>query len=190
LPRVELMEKTRSRLEAPRAVIERGRSNPLLAIAAIMGALLLIAWIAWAIYVTNDNGANAGLGVVVGWPALLAALAVVASPFVGLYLLLRYLRAGDEAGEGPAISGASADADPETEEKPAAESEDEEESGEDEESEEDEESDEGEEPDGDVAEEERESDEAEAGEADEDDEPEETDPDEEPPSGGKAEVTG
>ena len=170
MPRVELMEKTRSRLEAPRAAIERGRSNPLLAIAAIMGALLLVAWIAWAIYVTDDNGANAGLGVVVGWPALLAALAVVASPFVGLYLLVRLLRPTDEADQSPSISDGSADPEAETEEKPSGESEGE--ASDDEEPEEEGDEDEPEEEDAEEEEEEPE-------------EPEETDPDEEPPSGEK-----
>jgi membrane protein implicated in regulation of membrane protease activity len=150
------MEKGRSVLETPRAAIERGRSNPLLAIAAIAGALLLIAWIAWAIYVTNDNGASAGLGVLLSWPVLIAALVVVASPFVGLYFLVRVLRPSDEADRSPSISGGSAGAEAETEEKPAGESEDE--------TADDEESDE---------------------EAEDEDEPEETDPDEEPPSGEK-----
>jgi hypothetical protein len=159
------MEKSRSVLETPRAALERGRSNPRLAIAAIAGALLLIAWIAWAIYVTNDHGANAGLGVVLSWPVLLAALVVVASPFVGLYLLVRVLRPTDEADQSPSILGGSADAGAETEEKPAGESEDE--TSEDEESEEEDED----EPEHDADEEE--------------DEPEETDPDEEPPSGEK-----
>jgi cytoskeletal protein RodZ len=162
------MEKSRSVLGTPRAAIERGRSNPRLAIAAITGALLLIAWIAWAIYVTNDQGANAGLGVVLSWPVLLAALVVVASPLVGLYFLVRVLRPSDEADRSPSISGASADAETETEEKPAGESEDE--TSEDEESgEEAEDEDEPEQEDGD----------------EEEDEPEETDPDEEPPSGEK-----
>jgi hypothetical protein len=168
LPRVELMEKGRSVLETPRAAIERGRSNPLVAIAAIAGALLLIAWIAWAIYVTNDNGASAGLGVLLSWPVLIAALVVVASPFVGLYLLVRVLRPSDEADRSSSISGGSADAEAETEEKPAGESEDE--TADDEESDEEaEDEDEPEEEDGD----------------EEEDEPEETDPDEEPPSGEK-----
>jgi hypothetical protein len=165
LPRVELMEKTRSRLEAPRAAIERGRSNPLLAIAAIMGALLLIAWIAWAIYVTNDNGANAGLGVVLGWPALLAALVLVASPFVGLYFLVKVLRPTDDADQSPSISDDSADAEAEPEEAAEDEDEPEEADPEEEEAEEDDEPEDEDEP--------------------EEDEPEETDPDEEPPSGEK-----
>jgi hypothetical protein len=179
LPRVELMDKTRSALEAPRAAIERGRSNPLLGIAAVMGGLLLIAWIAWAIYVTNDNGANAGLGVVLSWPVLLAALALVASPFVGLYLLVKVLRPTDEADQSPSISGGSADTETGTEEKPAGESEDEESQDEDSD---DEAEDEGEdEPDEDEPEEDAQ---------EEEDEPEETDPDEEPPSGEKGTVSG
>ena len=160
-----------SRLDAPRSAIERGRSNPRLGIAAIAAALLLIAWAAWAIYVTRDNGANAGLGVVLSWPMLLAALALIASPFVGLYFLVRHLRSTDATDEAPSISGGSADADAVTEEKPAAESEDEDEDEPEDEESDDEAGDEGE---------------AEEDKADEGNEPEETDPDEEPPSGEKA----
>jgi hypothetical protein len=164
LPRVVLMEKARSVLETPRAAIERGRSNPRLGIGAIAAALLLIAWIAWAIYVTDDNGATAGLGVVLTWPVLLAALALVAAPFVGLFFLITYLRSTDEAEEAPSISGGSAAAeDDETEEKPADESDDEE-----------------------ADEEAEDEDDSEEDAAEEEDEPEETDPDEEPPSGDKA----
>jgi hypothetical protein len=72
-------------------------------IAAIGGAILLIAWIAWAIYVTSENGANAGLGVVISWPAVFMAVAVVMTPFVGIYLLVRRLNGGDE--EPPQIAG-------------------------------------------------------------------------------------
>lgn len=124
-----LTERASSRLEAPRAAIQRGRSNPRLGIAAIAAALLLIAWIAWAIYVTDDNGTNAGLGVVLTWPVLLAALALIASPFVGLYFLVVHLRSTDEGEEAPSISvsGGSADADAETEEKPAEDEDDSEE---------------------------------------------------------------
>ena len=80
-------------------LIERGRANPRLGIAAIAAALLLIAWIAWAIYVSTENGANAGLGVVLAWPSLLVAFALVASPFVGLYFLVRYLQGDQELDE-------------------------------------------------------------------------------------------
>jgi hypothetical protein len=169
---VEVIDRTRSVgnsiLEAPRAAIERGRSNPRLAVAAIVGVLLLIAWVAWAIYVTSDNGANAGLGVVLSWPALLAALALIASPFIGLYFLLRSLRPTDEAGEEPSIAGASTDAEAEPEEEPEAEDQEVEEGDED--------PDEDEDPDVDADEEGEE-------------EPEETDPDEEPPRGEAAKVS-
>jgi hypothetical protein len=108
LPRVQLMEEARAagrriartpakltgRLKAPRAAIERGRANPRIGIAAIVGALVLIAWIAWATYVTSDHGVNAGLGVVIAWPALLGVLALVSLPFVGAFLLARRLGAG------------------------------------------------------------------------------------------------
>jgi hypothetical protein len=163
LPLVELIDK-------PRRAIERGRSNPRLGIAVIAGVLLLIAWIAWAVYVTSDRGANAGLGVVLGWPALVAGLALIAMPFVGLYLLVNRLSSSDEGADAAPISGGAGDAEAETEEDPAAEA-----------------ADEDEEPDEDEAPDE----EADEGEADEDeetseDEREETDPDEEPPSGEKA----
>ncbi len=168
---MELIEKTS-------AAIERGRSNPWLGIGAIAAGLLLVAWIAWAIYVTSDNGANAGLGVVLSWPVLLGALALIASPFVGLYLLLR---SEDEADDADSTSGDSAAEEDETEEKPTAESD--EENSEDEEGEDDSEDENGDE---DEAEEENED----GDEAQEQEEAEETDPDEEPPSGEKAQVSG
>jgi hypothetical protein len=161
---VELIEKT---LAGPRSAIERGRSNPRLAIAVIVGALLLIAWVAWAIYVTRDNGANAGLGVVLSWPVLLAALVLIASPFVGLYLLVSRL-SGEESSEGSegqpgdeetADDAIVDEADPEDEESEDEEPEDE-----------------------DPEEEGSEADDPE----DDDEEPEETDADEEPSSGERA----
>ena len=71
--------------------IDRARSNPWLLVTIVAGAILLLAWIGWAIYVTNSNGATAGLGVVIAWPAMVLALAVVALPFLGGYLLVRRL---------------------------------------------------------------------------------------------------
>jgi hypothetical protein len=181
LPRVELIEKT---LAGPRSAIERGRSNPRLAIAVIVGALLLIAWVAWAIYVSRDNGANAGLGVVLSWPVLLAALALIASPFVGLYLLVRRL-SGEESSEGserqPGDEETAEDvvvdeADPEDD---GSEGEDDEDPEEDEESEEDDPEEDEKPEDEDPEEEGSEDDDPE----DDDEEPEETDADEEPSSG-------
>jgi hypothetical protein len=85
------------------AAKEKFQANPWMGIAAICGAILLVAWIAWAIYVTSTNGANAGLGVVISWPAVLMALALVAAPFVGLALLIRRLQGGE--GTDPPIAG-------------------------------------------------------------------------------------
>ena len=72
-------------------LVERVRSNPRWTIAVAIAAVLLIAWIAWAIYVTSSKGATAGLGVVLAWPAILAALALISLPFIGVYLLIRGL---------------------------------------------------------------------------------------------------
>ena len=76
-------------------IVERARSNPRWTIAIAAAAVLLLAWIAWAIYVTSSNGATAGLGVVLAWPAMLVALALVSLPFIGGYLLIRRLSDGD-----------------------------------------------------------------------------------------------
>ncbi len=70
---------------------ERARSNPRLLIAIAAGAILLLAWIGWAIYVTSEKGASGGLGVLVAWPAILAALALISLPVIGGYLLIKRL---------------------------------------------------------------------------------------------------
>ena len=72
-------------------MIDRARSNPWLAVAIAAGAILLLAWIGWAIYVASENGAGAGLGVVIAWPAMLIALALISLPFLGGYLLVKRL---------------------------------------------------------------------------------------------------
>jgi hypothetical protein len=113
------------RVEAVRSPFARIRANPWLAVGIAVAALLVAAWLAWAIYVGSDRGVNEGLGVLIAWPAMVAALALISLPFIGIYLLLR--RRGSD-GDGDAA---------ETEERPAAEeaSEDEDEESEDEESE-------------------------------------------------------
>jgi hypothetical protein len=73
-------------------ILNRARANPLLAMAIAGGAVLLLAWIGWAIYVTSAHGASAGLGVVIAWPALLAALALISLPFIGGWFLVQRLR--------------------------------------------------------------------------------------------------
>jgi hypothetical protein len=121
-------------------IIERARSNPRLVVAIAAGTILILAWIGWAIYVTSENGAGAGLGVVIAWPAILAALALISLPFIGGYLLIKRLSEG---------SGSSATVetseDEEEEDDSDEESEDsaEEEGGDDEDGEDDDEEEEG-----------------------------------------------
>jgi hypothetical protein len=63
-----------------------------------VGGLLVAAWIAWAVYIWTENGASAGIGVLVSWPAVLAALALVTSPIWGTGLFLRRRRTAAEEG--------------------------------------------------------------------------------------------
>jgi hypothetical protein len=95
--------------------VGRARSNPRLVVAIAGGAVLLLAWIGWAIYVTSDHGARAGLGVVIAWPAMLAALAIISLPFIGGYLLIRRLSPSDDGGTATAEEAPS-DADEEGDE--------------------------------------------------------------------------
>jgi hypothetical protein len=94
LPRVELVDQARS-------LFDRVRANPGMTVAIAAGALLALAWIGWAVYVTSENGARAGLGVLVAVPALLAVLALVAGIFFGGYRLLRWMNGDSEAEEQP-----------------------------------------------------------------------------------------
>jgi hypothetical protein len=80
-------------LDQLRGWTRKVRANPWLAVAIAAGVLLFAAWIAWAIHVTSDNGARAGLGVLVAWPALLVALALISLPFIWAYRLIRGTRA-------------------------------------------------------------------------------------------------
>jgi hypothetical protein len=111
-------------------LIGRARSSPWLLIAIVAGGILILAWIGWAVYVTSDSGARAGLGVVIAWPAMLAALAIIALPFIGFYLLISRLSED---------SGSTATAEPESvEDEPAGDDDEPEDSDEEEESEDDE----------------------------------------------------
>ena len=99
------------------AVFHRVRNDRRLAIALVVAVLLLSAWIAWTVYVWNENGSDAGIGVLVSWPAALAALAVIASPFVvGARLLRSREDEGDAVkdpvgGEGVDVDHAAQEAD-------------------------------------------------------------------------------
>jgi uncharacterized protein with PQ loop repeat len=70
-------------------VVERVRSKPWLSVAITAGALLVLAWIAWAIYVGIDRGGRQALGVLIAWPVIIAAAALVCLPILGIYLLIR-----------------------------------------------------------------------------------------------------
>ncbi|HSD23570.1 MAG TPA: hypothetical protein VLB79_04510 [Solirubrobacterales bacterium] len=89
-------------------VADRLRSwgrNPWLVVGLIIGLLLVIAWIAWAIHVWSDHGARQGLGVLIVWPAIVAVLAVLSIPFVWAFRVIRASAgSGDE----------EADADPDS----------------------------------------------------------------------------
>jgi hypothetical protein len=90
LPRVGALDQLRA-AAGDGGFVDRVRSNPRLVVAIAAGVVLLLAWIGWAIYVTGADGATAGLGVVIAWPAMLAALALISLPFIGGYLLIRRL---------------------------------------------------------------------------------------------------
>lgn len=85
------------------ALADRARSDNRIGAALIIGAIVFVLWIAWTIYVWTENGATAGLGVLISWPAVLAAIALVASPFVAAAILVKRLAA--DGGPSLAIAG-------------------------------------------------------------------------------------
>jgi ABC-type sulfate transport system permease subunit len=109
VPRVGALERLAGRV----------RAKPWMALALVAGLLLVAAWLGWTIYIAADRGVREGLGVLVAWPALVVAAALVSLPFVGLYLLIRQR----SANSAPANEvGASKDSEPqETEQAEATE---------------------------------------------------------------------
>jgi hypothetical protein len=67
-----------------------------MAVAVVAGAILVAAWLGWAIYVASDQGVREGVGVLIAWPAIALAAALVVLPLIGLYLLIRWLSGGGE----------------------------------------------------------------------------------------------
>jgi hypothetical protein len=63
--------------------------NPWLTIGIVVAALLVCAWIAWAIHVWSDHGSRQGLGVLIVWPAIVAVLAVISIPFIWAFRVIR-----------------------------------------------------------------------------------------------------
>jgi hypothetical protein len=76
-------------LDQLRASTRQVRANPWRALATAAGVLLAAVWIVFAIHVTSDKGARAGLGVLVAWPALLVALALLSVPCIWAFRLIR-----------------------------------------------------------------------------------------------------
>jgi hypothetical protein len=83
-------------------VVDAARSNSRIAIAWACLALFVIMWIAWTAYIWSTNGATAGLGVLISWPVMFGAVALVVAPFVIVTRLVRRHR--DDEG-GAAIAG-------------------------------------------------------------------------------------
>ena len=93
----------------------RGRKIAIFAAAGLIVAI----WIGWTAYVWNENGSTAGIGVLVSWPAVFAALALVAATFVGAGIFVRSQRT---AGEGDLAAPETTTAEPESAEDPAEDS--------------------------------------------------------------------
>lgn len=84
-------------------LVERARGDQRVAIVWAIAGIVVLAWIGWTIYVWTQNGAAAGIGVLITWPAVFLGAAIVASPFVGAGVLVRRHRlAADGA---PPIAG-------------------------------------------------------------------------------------
>jgi hypothetical protein len=97
----------------------RAREDRRVAIAEICVGILIVLWVGWTIHVWSENGSTAGLGVLITWPAVLLALAIVVSPFVGAGMLLKRHRLA--AAGAPGIDGkeeVAPGAKPEAEKKP------------------------------------------------------------------------
>ena len=74
----------------------------------IGGVLLAALWIGWAVYIAADRGSDAGLGVLVAWPALLLLAALVTAPIAAIvYFVVKLIRA--QRREGLTETGGDAD---------------------------------------------------------------------------------
>ncbi len=50
---------------------------------AIGVAIIFLLWIGWTGYIWSENGSTAAIGVLISWPAALAAVMLVTAPFIG-----------------------------------------------------------------------------------------------------------
>lgn len=85
----------------------RARSNLRAILLWAAAGLLVAAWIGWTVYVWIENGAAAGIGVLISWPAVLAVLALLTSPLWAPRLVARERRKA--AGEPAAVAGSEAE---------------------------------------------------------------------------------
>lgn len=115
-------------------LVEHGKADSRVGAGLIIGAVLFVLWIAWTAYVWAENGTAAGLGVLISWPAVVLALALVAAPFVGAVVLVRRLAAnggptlavaGGGTTEPQAADGKESEEEPEGEDESDEEAEDE-----------------------------------------------------------------
>jgi hypothetical protein len=104
-PKLSLWERT-----GGARLVRRIQMRPRVAIAWAAGSLLVAVWIGWTVYVWIENGAEAGIGVLISWPAVFGALALISSPFVGAGLLVRRHRLATDGptGEEPAEDSGAA----------------------------------------------------------------------------------
>ena len=130
MPPVGALDRLRA-ANGDEGVVGRLRSNARLVVAIAGGGVLLLAWIGWAIHVTSDHGARAGLGVVIVWPAMLAALVVISLPFIGGYLLIRRLASSEGEGSAETVEAESAEEEDGAEDQEDEEDEDSAEEGDD-----------------------------------------------------------
>lgn len=73
--------------------------NPWLVAGIIVGALLVCAWIGWAIRVWSEHGAREGLGALIAWAAIAAVVALVSIPFIWGFRVIRASAGTGEPGE-------------------------------------------------------------------------------------------
>jgi hypothetical protein len=104
-PVVPALRATRAdRYRAARGAADRLRSwgrkvraTPSLAVGIVAGALLVCAWLGWAIHVTSEHGARQGLGVLIVWPAIAAVVALIAVPIAWAFRVIRAGAGGNKA---------------------------------------------------------------------------------------------
>jgi hypothetical protein len=73
------------------------RTDPWLVVGIALAALLILAWLGWAIHITSDHGARQGLGVLVAWPAIAWAVVLISLPFIWAFRVIRPSRGPGES---------------------------------------------------------------------------------------------